>query len=504
VLLLVGVSTFDVTFLGHQGWLFSAGSSRLLVDALLTPAFGHKGALGVVHPPRRFAFEAFPAVDALFLTHEHEDHFDVPSLARVDRRIPVLLSARSSRAAESLLASMGFTVRRVRPGDAVTLGDLELHLFAPDLAGAESVDEWDVLPFLVRDGRGHGSFLTTVDVDSHARLEKAVDAIAGRPPLWCYTNNATDPSFTSGGKVLQEQPADSTTLARHLLDHYAGLRLRRAEPPAVFFCGGGFAFDGDRAWMNGQMFRADSDDVCAAFAALMPGRVFRAPRPGETASMRDGALVAVHPDRPFLSAAPRAEWPSRAHDGETRLLQTYSPATSARDLTSDEIAELGRELAGFAAHLCSRATFRSLLSLDGDELEGRRPTFSLVALADEEGGAYVYEYDPAGCAFVPAEDVDPVADYVGGLECWASDLLAVLRGELAPSAIWFGRGRSWNALPERCTVDWGELWLYCHPLRRPDRFDRLYRALLAEAGEAPIAVRASGERAPVVAMRTRP
>jgi hypothetical protein len=495
------VSTFDVTFLGHQGWLFSAGESRLLVDPLLTPAFGHLGALGVVYPPRIFSFADFPAIDALFLTHEHEDHLDVPSLARIDRRVPVLLSAHSSRAGEALLREMGFDVRRVRPGDVVTIGDLELHLFAPDLGAAEQIDEWDVLPFLVRDRRGHGSFVTTVDVGPHARLEKAVESLTPRPPLWCYTNNASDLSFTTGGKIVRSEPMDASALARELLAHYASLRLRSAEPEAVFMCGGGFAFAGDRAWMNEHVFRVDSARVCAGFAALVPDRTFRALVPGETASMADGALVTVHSERAFLRAAPRDEWPPREYRGPAPLLESYSPATSARELADEELAQLGEELDAFAAHLCSRQTFRALLSLDPDELQGRRPTYSLVLLCDDDGGAYNYEYDSASCAFVAAEGSDPVASYVGGLECWASDLLAVFRGELAPSAISFGRSRSWNALPERATIDWGELWLYCHPLRRPDRFLDFYRQMLAASAGTLVCVKAASTGSLSIAAR---
>ena len=484
--------TFDITFLGHQGWLFSSGESRLMVDPLLTPAFGHLGALGVVYPPRVFSFDALPPIDALLITHEHEDHLDVPSLARMDRKVPVLLSAHSSRAAHTLLSEMGFTVRRVRPGEVVTIGDLDLHLFAPEVNDAEMIDEWDVLPFLVRDRRGHGSFLTTVDVEPHERIEAAVRALLPTPPVRCYTNNVSDLSFATGGKVLRVTPIDTPGLARWAIDNYAGLCLARAEPQAVFVCGGGFAFAGDRAWMNRHVFRADSAAVCTALSAVVPKQTFHALLPGETASLRDGALAAIHPDRPFLRSAPREEWPARDYTGAAPPMQSYSPATAVRELDETELEQLGEELDAFAAYLCARQMFRALMSLGANEIGARRATFSLVALCDDDGGAYVYEYDPASCAFVATDGVDPVADYIGGLECWASDLLAVFRGELAPSAITFGRCRSWNALPARCRIDWGELWIYCHPLRRPDRFTQFYRRMLAgQAIEAP-SVRAAG------------
>src|SRR5881398_2474292 len=78
------MSTFGTTFLGHQGWMMRCGTSCVLVDPLLCEEFGAVHALEYrVHPPRVFAPETFPAVDAVILSHEHDDHFDIPSLARL-------------------------------------------------------------------------------------------------------------------------------------------------------------------------------------------------------------------------------------------------------------------------------------------------------------------------------------------------------------------------------------------------------------------------------------
>ena len=90
---------FEATFLGHQGWLFTSGDTRLLVDPLLRESFCDAGKVGRVFPPRRFDFERFPAVDAVFFSHEHDDHFAIATLQRLERRIPVFLSSRSSQAA---------------------------------------------------------------------------------------------------------------------------------------------------------------------------------------------------------------------------------------------------------------------------------------------------------------------------------------------------------------------------------------------------------------------
>jgi hypothetical protein len=74
---------------------------------------------------------------------------------------------------------------------------------------------------------------------------------------------------------------------------------------------------------------------------------------------------------------------------------------------------------------------------------------------------------------------DPVAGYLSGLELWASDFLAVARGELDFMGVAFGRGRAWNADPGQLEVGFTDLWMYFHPLRQPDTYLRLYRRKLA-------------------------
>jgi hypothetical protein len=483
------MTSFDVTFLGHQGWLVSSGEgrgdSRLLIDPLLTRDNGHGGSVAAMFPPRRFSFEAFPPLTAVFFTHEHEDHFDIASLQHIDRAVPVLLSARSSTAAVTILTEMGFGVRRVHAGEVIELGELVLSLFAPDTK-ADVADEWDVLPYLVHDRRGHGSFFSSVDVSFHPKIERALAKLQAKPGVWAFTNNAMDFSCMAGGDVVLEEPLDSAAAARKWLEEWSGLAFRWGTPVASLFCGGGMSFSGERAWLNRNVFRAHSEDVAKAMSTLLPGQTFLVPRPGETLSLVDGVVTNRRPHSAFLSTPPESEWPSRQYVGDVSLLGDYAPFTEARDLTPDELGEMERELAGFAAFLYGSKIFRDLLALDTSDLGGRRPTISLVLLCDDEGGSYTYEYDATACAFVDARGDDPVADYVGGLECWASDLLAVFRGDISVGAIMFGRGRTWTALPEDVGLSFMPLCLYAHPLRRPDRALSLYRRLRDASASSPV------------------
>src|SRR5262249_3491690 len=121
------MSTFTSTFLGHQGWMIQSGRSCVLVDPLLWEEFGAVHALEYsVHPPRVFDTDRFPAVDAVILSHEHDDHFDIPSLARLDRRIPVFMSAHSSTAALQIIHEMGFVSRPLVPGVPLDIGELQV------------------------------------------------------------------------------------------------------------------------------------------------------------------------------------------------------------------------------------------------------------------------------------------------------------------------------------------------------------------------------------------
>src|SRR5262249_39766109 len=143
-------------------------------------------------PPRVLRPEAFPPIEAVFLSHEHDDHFDIASLAQLDRRIPIYLSAHSSTAAFAILREMGFAARPLVPGVPVHAGDLDVVPFSGDHLNVNCADEWDALPYLVRDRSGAGSFFSMVDVMLLPRHIDWVKSYVSRPGLVTWSNNALD------------------------------------------------------------------------------------------------------------------------------------------------------------------------------------------------------------------------------------------------------------------------------------------------------------------------
>jgi hypothetical protein len=208
--------------------------------------------------------------------------------------------------------------------------------------------------------------------------------------------------------------------------------------------------------------------------------------------MQGGTLRGVEDRCEFLSALPREQWPVHEADADAPIEYENRPVCGRTDLTATERAELMGRLSDFAQGLYRGPLFRSLYSLTETNLLGLRPTFTLTLLVDAARNATVFEYDPASCGFVPVEDGRLQTPVLAGLECWATDLLDVLRTRMAPIGMAFGHTRTWNAAPQHFTFQpLHELWQLHHPLRRPAEYTALYRELAASAVQHQPVVRAN-------------
>lgn len=460
---------FQVISLGHHGWIFRTQQATLAVDPMLGPRFGFTRELRV-WPERTLALDRFPRLDALFLTHEHEGHFDPLTLSLLPRDTPVWIPSRSSSAMQTAIEEMGFVVRRARAGVPIVVGDLELFPMAADQVRA-TIEEWDVLAYTVRDLSGHGSFFTHVDVSPNDRMREHVVARLGRPVLWAVTANEHEYPFQTSWRTADRSRA--AEIASHLISDYRWLEARGAAPEGLLLVGGGWAFEGSLGWLNHNAFPVDPDAVVGAVAALLPEVRVARPRPGDAWTCVGGALARV--EAPDVGIHP-ARATDRSYRGDVEWLEEYGPACGRTALDAAELGTLREELDRLAAALYGGPTFRQLHSLHELDLDGREPTVALVLRAGERGGAYVFEYSTVDCAFLPVDCDAPTERYLAVYECWATDLLDTLLVRQSQNTISFGRSRSWCAAPQRFTFTLNqELFIYVHPLRFPARFLDLYR-----------------------------
>jgi hypothetical protein len=472
---------FDVTYLGHQGWLVETATSRILVDALLGDGLGNmRDDVLDVYPPRRIDLAAFPPIDAFIATHEHPDHLSIPSLLRLHPSIPVFLPARASLAARGIVRDLGLPLELLRSGDRVLVGDLELYPFR---STELTRDEWDVTPLLIRDRAGDGSFATSIDAPESTAFARFALERGGRPGVWASSHNHMDIFPVREDGKQEQDGAVTARLARDFADRFERHFGRGPRPEVLAVLASGFCLRGDLAWMNRHVFPGSADRIAAAIAPKLAGVAVRAPLPGHRFSLSRGALCDETPARPFFATRDRNDWPPHAaepHEGPT---PDFAPACGRRDFSREDLAPLLDELRAFAGHLYGGELFRSLYACGEDGFAPRRAAVGFAVRTPSE--TLTLAYRPEACAFEHSPGADARSDLVAGLECWATDLLAMLRVEVFSGYVLVGRYRTWNGTTERLRCDLAsELTLYTHPLRHPDRTLQLYRSAVAALGPA--------------------
>lgn len=478
---------FEVTLLAHQGWQFSAGGANVLLDPLLCDGFGQdpRGNGFDVFPPRHLDFARCPPIDAVLLSHEHEDHFNIPSLERLDRRIPVHLSARSSSAARRILEELGFRVHLLRPGEAFDVGGLSVLPLAQASLSGSHPGEWDSLALYIQDRAGHGSFFTTVDHRPHARTFELLRKRGLRPTVVAYADNEQDHSAMFPWAAPRREGVAS--LADELRELLERAIPRDRRPEAILVCANGFAARGELEWMNRAVFHRDPRAACARLRAQF-GEMFVAPLPGDVVTLQRGRRVAPMTRSTWIGPFPEAAWPVRG--GGALPSAPFAPATGRLRLDDAARVALGRALDEFARFLYASSLFVETYLLDGEATGGKRATMAFVLMEGDDvarghaDGGTVWAWDPNGCRFVCEPLARPQEEFVAGARCWASDLLAVLQVDMPAASLTVGRLAGWNAAPSRLRFDLPNLLhMFCHPLRAPERFLALYRAL--RRGEAP-------------------
>jgi hypothetical protein len=483
---------FDVTFLGHQGWLIETPSTRLLVDPLLGPGLGNMPEDGFdVFPPRRIDLEAFPPIDAVIATHEHSDHLSLPSLMRLDPGIPVFLPARTSTAARGIVRELGFRLELLRTDEAVRVGDLEVFPFP---TGEATRDEWDVTPLVIRDRAGDGSLATSIDAVESPAFARFATERAGKIGVWASTHNHMDLFPVREGGAQEQDVEVTDRLTKSLTGQFERHFARGPRPEVLAILASGFSYRGDLAWMNRHVFPGQPANIVKAIGTRL-GVMVRAPLPGQCLSFSRGALSGESPSQPFLATLDEAEWPAHAAEPFAGAVPDYAPACGTRDFSTEDLASLLDALRGFAGYLYGGELFRALYAAGDDKFAGRRLAVGFSLRTPSETMTLVYR--PEACAFERmARGGDPRGELVAGLTCWASDLWAVLRFELFSGYVLIGRYRKWNLAEDRlrCDLD-GDLALYTHPLRQPERALELYRRTPKALGEGARHTRIAAARA---------
>jgi hypothetical protein len=93
-------------------------------------SFGHSPSIQFeVYPPRTIVADALPSFSAVLLSHEHIDHFHLPSLALLPRTVRVIVGELMSACVVDSIAKLGFRVERKPFLMPFNIGDLTFTFY---------------------------------------------------------------------------------------------------------------------------------------------------------------------------------------------------------------------------------------------------------------------------------------------------------------------------------------------------------------------------------------
>ncbi|MFT5291957.1 MAG: UDP-MurNAc hydroxylase [Planctomycetota bacterium] len=277
------------TLIGHATFLIETGAGNLLTDPVFFDPF-EEGTV-VSCPRREVDLDALPALDAVFISHRHLDHLDLPSLAALDRALPVFCPA--DPFVLSALQQLGFAdVRPLASFEAVRLGDLELL----------------PLPSANPDVLEHALLIS----DGEASVLQQVDALLAPETL---------------KRLAAERPVPDLHLAMYASQHFGFFENRRQDLAAshaanlgcalalgagcVVPASAGFRFAEPHDWLNPHVFPVSRERFASDLARLAPSARCEQLDPGDVLVIDKQAakqLVIERSSSPFVRTLEQDGW----------------------------------------------------------------------------------------------------------------------------------------------------------------------------------------------------
>lgn len=134
------------TYIGHACMMMESAGTRILMDPWLTDPTYH--GTWWHYPPLEIGVRDLPKIDYLYVSHEHPDHFDPPTLRQLDKDVHVVIPNFKRKRFRDRLSALGFHhVTEIDFGHEFRCNGsgLTLRLIPPDRP-------WDDSAILVKDG----------------------------------------------------------------------------------------------------------------------------------------------------------------------------------------------------------------------------------------------------------------------------------------------------------------------------------------------------------------
>jgi L-ascorbate metabolism protein UlaG (beta-lactamase superfamily) len=272
------------TLIGHATLLVETHEAVVLVDPVLRDPF--EGGAVSSWPERTFDPRRMPAPDFIVISHRHPDHFDVPSLALLDRGAVVLLP-RDPLIAHAV-EKLGFKERLLlEPGRAVSWFDTQLW----PTRSEEPVCE---VGLVFTDAAG-----AVFDQVDTAVAHETAEQIRGRFHLAAHFARYASQNFEFFESRHTEFP--SREHARNL-QAAAALGARLVVPGSA-----GFRFCGEQAWLNRFLFPVSRAAFLEDLRRVAPELRGEPMDPGDILEVESREAHILRAASPFVRCAGRGE-----------------------------------------------------------------------------------------------------------------------------------------------------------------------------------------------------
>ena len=268
-------------FLGHQCFSLQGSQTHILIDPLLLDSFGHSEKISFkIFAPRKIDISRMPPVNAVLLSHEHPDHFHIPSLSHLKPGTPCYIGPMMPECVSRALRRLALNVHTVRLREPIQIGEFRVLFFPAD---ARTIFwEQRVTQIHIESNAMKKSIFLGVDAIIGSAYKSAVEKGSIQMPyvIVCANNSQVAPPgipevHTNMLPISQNsEPKDGLRILYGILVQYLQL-LPSCEH--VVICGNGFV---SSRQPYGPFMFSDNGELAKIANLLQFGSAVHGPLPG--------------------------------------------------------------------------------------------------------------------------------------------------------------------------------------------------------------------------------
>lgn len=455
-----------IIYLGHQGWSIQASSGwgSLVIDHVGS-VMGNGPMTVEANYPMAVGIDNLSAADAILISHEHADHFNLKLLRKIFRDRPGLVALVPdliSSALPQFLDSIGADVIRYSSFHDVEIGDIVVT----PLPSKYSRYEPDVYGLLIVDRSDGTSFFTSIDA---IPSELAIDYLKINKNIRTldnFTNNYIYRHFKQHDLPFREKLFHVNAVLSHF-DHF----IDTFGSSHIVISGLGWRYGGNHSSFNDMLFPVEHRDIVQARAKALA--FVHATEAGDELHLSSDGLVKVV--NHGVKARPRGF--------DNHAIHAWIPDVGEQSVTDREWQILTHWIESTLSVHVRLGAHRIKTALHHLMMEGN--SANLILAIRQDNKFYVFSFTLAGAKFVLIgimPDLEScrrsgpfglavAAASLDGIRCGMDE--AHINFEI-DAVTW---NRRWDLLPECADVD---VSACLHPRNRPEVFLKYYLGLSDE------------------------